>query len=55
MMVIFRFFMAKAKDSLDRMGLEDEAKDLFFRVIGEEMDSWKRELREEFESIGKGE
>ena len=53
MMVIFRFFMAKAKDSLDRMGIEDEAKDLFFRVLGEEMDSWKKELREEFESLRK--
>jgi len=53
MMVIFRFFMAKAKDSLNRMGLEEEAKDLFFRVIGEEMDSWKKELREEFEIIRK--
>ena len=53
MMVIFRFFMAKSKDALDRMGIEDEAKDLFFRVLGEEMDQWKKELREEFESLRK--
>jgi len=53
MMVIFRFFMAKAKVSLDKMGLEDEAKDLFFRVLGDEMDTWKKELREEFEAIRK--
>lgn len=53
MMVIFKFFMAKAKDTLDRMQLEDEVKDLFFMNLGEEMDSWKKELREEFESIRK--
>jgi len=53
MMVIFKFFMSKAKSSLDRMQLEDEAKDLFFTVLGEEMDSWRKELREEFEAIRK--
>ena len=53
MMVVFRFFMAKAKGALDRMGLQEEAKDLFFRNLGEEMDTWKKALREEFETIRK--
>jgi hypothetical protein len=51
MMVIFRFFMAKCKDSFDKMGVREEVPDLFFRTLGELMDEWKKELRENFEEL----
>jgi hypothetical protein len=50
MVKVFRFFMSKAKDAFDRMGVGDEVSDLFFRTIGEIMENWKKELREHFES-----
>jgi len=51
MMTVIRFFMAKAADSFDRMGVGDEVKDLFFRTLGDAMDNWKRDLREKFEEL----
>ena len=32
MMTVIRFFMAKAQDAFDRMGVGDEVRDLFFRT-----------------------
>jgi len=51
MMVVIRFFMGKAHDAFDQMGVGDEVGDLFFRVFGEIMDDWKRELKEKFEEL----
>lgn len=51
MMVIFRFFMEKAKESFLTMAVGDELADLFFRTLGESMENWKKELRSEFEKL----
>lgn len=51
MIVIFRFFMAKAKDTFDRMGVGNEINDLFFRTFSDVMGAWKKELRERFEEL----
>jgi hypothetical protein len=52
MTVIFRFFLAKAKDTFDRIGVGNETNDLFFRTFSEIMENWKKELRERFEELG---
>jgi len=51
MAIVFRFFMSKTKLVFQRMGLADEQIDLFFQTLGEEMENWKKELREEFEEL----
>ena len=50
MMVIFKFFMGKAKDAFDQMNVGSETADLFFRTFGDAMENWKKELREQFEA-----
>lgn len=52
MMVIFRFFMSKAKETFVRMGVDREISDLFFRRFGEVTNDWKKELRETFDLPG---
>lgn len=49
MMIVIRFFMAKARDAFDMMGVGDEVRDLFFRTFSEVMDNWKKDLRDKFE------
>lgn len=49
MLVIFRFFMSKAKETFDRMGVNTEIRDLFFRQLPEVMGEWKKELKEDLE------
>lgn len=51
MTVIFRFFMAKVKDTFDRISVGNETNDLFFRTFSEVMESWKKELRERFDEL----
>ena len=51
MTVIFKFFMGKAAEAFDMMGVADEIRDLFFRRIAEVTDNWRRELRERFEEL----
>ena len=51
MIVIFRFFMAKSKDTFDRMGVGSEMNDLFFRTFSDIMGNWKKDLRERFEEL----
>jgi len=47
--VVFKFFMSKAKESFDRMGMGNEVSDLFFRTYGDITENWKRELRDRLE------
>ena len=47
-MVVFRFFMSKAKETFMRMGVDTEIHDLFFRMFGDVTNDWKKELRNEF-------
>jgi len=54
MIVVFRFFMSKVKDVFGKMGMDAEASDVFFRVLGTEMDNWKRELHEKLEELHAG-
>ena len=51
MMIIFRYFMGKAKRSFEKVNTSDEEQDLFFQVLGEEMGNWKKELRDEFKKM----
>jgi hypothetical protein len=51
MVVIFRFFMSKSKDTFERMGVGNEMSDLFFRTFSDIMDNWKKELRERFDEL----
>jgi stage V sporulation protein SpoVS len=54
MQVIFRFFMTKVNDTLVKMSVADEMKDIFFATIGDEMDGWKKELKEKFKELRTG-
>jgi len=51
MTIIFRFFMSKAKEAFDRMGVGNEVNDLFFRTFSDVMSNWKKELRLQFEEL----
>lgn len=53
MQVIFRFFMTKVNDTLVKMNVADEMKDIFFSTIGDEMEGWKKELKEKFKELRK--
>ena len=54
MMVIFQFFMSKTNVTLVKMNVADEMKDIFFSTIGDEMESWKKELKEKFKQLRTG-
>ena len=51
MIVIFRFFMGKAKETFEKMGVDTEIPDLFFRRFGEVTTDWKKDLRQSFEQV----
>jgi hypothetical protein len=50
MIVVFRFFMMKVKEVFERMDIDVEMSDIFFRQLGEAMENWKKELREQIEA-----
>lgn len=51
MMLVWRYFMEKCKDVLvNKMGVDDEMRDTFFRMLGDEMDNWRSELRDVVEA-----
>jgi hypothetical protein len=51
MMVVFRYFMSKVKTALVQTNAPDEMSDLLFKVLSEEMADWKKELRQQFDSM----
>lgn len=51
MVTVFKFFMAKAKEAMDHMGVGAEMNDLFFNTLADVTGEWKKELRAEFESL----
>lgn len=51
MMVIFRFFLSKVKDTFTKMDVDPEIMNLFFRVFGDVTDNWKKELRDGFDAL----
>ena len=51
MVVVFRYFLSKVKVASERIDMPQEQIDLFFEALSEGMDHWKRELREEFETM----
>lgn len=53
MLIIFRFFIGKAKDALLMMGVDEELSNLFFTKFGEVTNDWKKELRQQFEELRK--
>jgi len=53
LLVVFKYFMAKVKHVMDLMETDDEFNDTFFRMLGDVMDGWKRELKEEFDELNR--
>lgn len=51
MVTVFKFFMSKAHEALEHMGVDSEMNDLFFRTFGDVTEDWKKDLRAEFESL----
>jgi hypothetical protein len=51
MVTVFKYFMGKAKEALDHMGVGDETSDLFFNTLGDVTGDWKRELRADMEQL----
>jgi len=49
MLVIFKYFMEKAQKVLFHLKYSDEQRDVFFRMLGDELIDWKREVKEEIE------
>ena len=52
MIVVFRFFMGKVKEVFSQIGVDVELSDVFFQQLGEGMEDWKKELREQIEIAG---
>ena len=50
MIVIFTYFLQKAKETFNGIGVGSEINDLFFQKFGEVSEDWKRELREKLEA-----
>jgi len=51
MMVVFKYFMEKVKSVFVTLGYEDEASDTFFRILGDDLTDWKKQLKEELSEI----
>lgn len=51
MRVIFLYFLRKVKDTFEKIDMPTEQNDLFFRTFNEAMDNWKKELKQEVESM----
>lgn len=51
MVIIFKYFMGKCRDVFDMTDTPVEQSDIFFQTLGEKTENWKKELREEFESM----
>ena len=51
MMIIFRYFLKKVKETFDKISLDAENNDLFFRTFGEMTNDWKKELRNNFNEL----
>lgn len=51
MVTVFKFFMSKAKEALEHMGVGAEMNDLFFTTLADVTEEWKKELRAEFDSL----
>lgn len=53
MMIVFRFFMSKVKETFQKMKMEPEMESLFFQTISSVTMDWKKELRQQFEQLRK--
>ena len=51
MLIIFKFFLEKSRETFQRMGVGDEISDLFFRTFSDTTENWKKELFERFEEL----
>jgi len=54
MIVIFKFFMTRVKETFDEISLPREQNDMFFNAFGVTMENWKKDLKEEFELLKSG-
>ena len=51
MLVIFRYFLSKAKEAFDKMNVGSEINDLFFTTFGVVTENWQKDLKKQFEAI----
>ncbi len=51
MLVIFRYFLGKAKEAFDKMNVGSEINDLFFTTFGSVTENWQKDLKKQFEAI----
>jgi len=51
MRIVMRYFMKKVKQVFERMGIQEEMSDAFFRHLGDVMEQWQKELAEELEEL----
>lgn len=51
MVIIFKYFMKKVRDCFEAMDMPQEQSDIFFGLMGQVTEHWKKELREEFETL----
>lgn len=51
-MVIFKYFMKKVNETIDKNKMGNEFKDVFFRALADSLTDWKKELKSEFKDKG---
>ena len=51
MRIVLRFFMKKVKEVFERMAIQEEMSDAFFRHFGDVMEQWQKELVVELEEL----
>ncbi len=48
MLVIFKYFLSKVKETFDKMNVGSEINDLFFTTFGNVTENWQKDLKKEF-------
>ena len=51
MIIVFKYFLTKAKETFNQMGVDSEINDLFFQKFGDVTENWKKELREKLDVL----
>lgn len=51
MLVIFKYFLGKVKETFDKMAVGSEINDLFFSTFGEVTENWQKDLKAQFNSL----
>ena len=51
MLIIFKYFLGKVKETLDKMNVGSEINDLFFTTFGDVTENWQKDLKKEFNTL----